>query len=273
LTAGLITVVAAIACASAVFVRRPRSARQRLPLGAAANLPQPVPGTVGVTTVGLGAAAAMTLLVMHVAFPLALVAGLAPGGVQLVRRHRAAAARRAACEAAVVEVTFALAGELRAGRTSKEALAAAARAAGPLAAAIHAAAAAVDVGGSAAAELSTAARVPGAERLGSVAAAWAVTESAGGRVALVLERLGEAMDRDQELRHEMQAALAAPRATMVMLACLPVFGLGLGQTIGAHPFQLLLHRPIGWALLAGAAVLDGIGVAVSRFITRWALRG
>jgi tight adherence protein B len=89
---------------------------------------------------------------------------------------------------------------------------------------------------------------------------------------LVLERLGEAMDRDDELRREMEAALAAPKATMTLLAGLPLLGLGLGQAIGAHPLHLLLYRPIGWALLAGAGVLDAIGVAVSRQITKVALR-
>jgi tight adherence protein B len=129
------------------------------------------------------------------------------------------------------------------------------------------------MGGSAAVELDIASRLPGADRLRAVAAAWRVTESAGGRVALVLERLGEAMDRDDQVRREMAAALAAPRATMTLLAGLPVVGLVLGQAIGAHPFHLLLYRPLGWALLIGAAVLDALGVLVTQRISRWALHG
>jgi tight adherence protein B len=105
-----------------------------------------------------------------------------------------------------------------------------------------------------------------------VAAAWRVTEAAGGRVALVLDRLGEAMDRDDELRREMESLMAAPKATMMLLAGLPLVGIGLGELIGAHPVHLLIYRPIGWGLLAGAIVLDAIGVLVTRQITKWALR-
>ena len=66
--------------------------------------------------------------------------------------------------------------------------------------------------------------------------------------------------------------MAAPKATMALLAGLPLFGLALGQAIGARPIHLLLYRPIGWGLLAGAMLLDGVGVLVSRRISRWALR-
>jgi tight adherence protein B len=60
---------------------------------------------------------------------------------------------------------------------------------------------------------------------------------------------------------------------MMLLATLPALGLALGQGIGAHPLQLLLHRPLGWALLAAAAVLDLLGVVVTQSIARRALRG
>jgi tight adherence protein B len=80
------------------------------------------------------------------------------------------------------------------------------------------------------------------------------------------------MDREDTLRREMEAAMAAPQATMNLLAGLPIVGLGFGQAIGAHPVHLLLYRPIGWALLAGAAVLDGVGIVVSRKLAKWALK-
>jgi tight adherence protein B len=273
MTTSLETLLAAAAVAVAIVVRRPRAARQRL----LARPPMPVgeprmTAWRGGAALGLGLVIAVSLTALNVGVQFAAAAGVVPAGVGWVRDRRAASALRVACEAAVVEVTFALAGELRAGRTPREALVAAAQSAGPLSGAIAAAAAAVEVGGSAAAELAEASRIQGAGRLRSVSAAWAVTESAGGRVALVLERMGEAMDRDAELRREMDAAMAAPRATMVMLAGLPLIGIGLGQALGARPVHLLLYRPLGWGLLSGAAVLDGLGVAVSRLISRWALR-
>jgi tight adherence protein B len=192
---------------------------------------------------------------------------------RLVRRALTAGRTRQECSAATVEVTFALAGELRAGRTPSQALAAVAGVAGPVRPALEAAHRAVAVGANAADELARAARLPGAERLRYVAAAWAVADSAGGRVAVVLERLSDAMDSEEELRRELDAAMAGPRATMFLLASLPLLGLVLGQTVGAHPLHLLLHRPLGWGLLAAAAVLDAVGVLVTRTIARAALRG
>lgn len=174
--------------------------------------------------------------------------------------------------AATVEVTFALVGELRAGRTPAEALAAVAGFAGPLRPVLEAAHRAVVVGADAADELARAASIPGAERLRYVAAAWSVADSAGGRVAVVLERLSESMDSDDELRRELDAAMAGPRATMVLLAALPALGLVLGQAVGAHPFHFLVHRPLGWGLLAAAAAFDVVGVVATRAIARVALR-
>jgi tight adherence protein B len=206
--------------------------------------------------------------------PPMLVVGLA-GATAIGWRARIAtqAARaRDRCAVATVEITFALAGELRAGRTPAQALSAVAAVAGPLRPAVEAAGVAVAVGASAADELARAAELPGAERLRYVAAAWAVAESAGGRVAVVLERLSDAMDSDEELRQELDAAMAGPRATMVLLAGLPALGLVLGQGVGAHPLQLLLHRPLGWALLAAAGFLDALGVVVTRLIARSAMR-
>jgi tight adherence protein B len=189
-----------------------------------------------------------------------------------LRRRRRASRERVARAAATIELTFGLADELRAGRTPDQALAAVAAMSGPLQQALNNAASAAAVGADPAAELARAAGLPGAEQLASVGAAWSVAASAGGRVAVVLERLGRAMDDDQDLRRELEAAMAGPRATMALLALLPVLGLALGEGIGADPIGLLVHRPVGWALLAGAAGLDLAGVWLTHSIARAALR-
>jgi len=173
---------------------------------------------------------------------------------------------------AVVEIAFGLAGELRAGRTPAESLAAVAAVAGPLAEPISQAHRAAASGGSAADVLARAAALAGAGRLRPVASAWRVVETAGGRVAPVLERVAEAMDADLQLRRELAAALAGPRATMVLLAALPAVGMLLGQAMGAHPLHLLLYRPVGWGLLTVAAGLDAVGVFLLRRITANAAR-
>jgi tight adherence protein B len=202
--------------------------------------------------------------------PLPVLAGalatVAIGRRGLTRRG----ARRAASlrHRAVVEFAFALAAELRAGLPPPRALAAASVASGPLSAHLADAVSAVGNGADPAAELDLAAVVPGCRRLSAIAAAWRATHQVGAAVADVLDRLGESFDADDAAAEELSAAMAGPRATMLMLALLPAVGVALGESIGAHPLHLLVHRPIGWMLLAAAAVLDGAGLAWTRRLLR-----
>ncbi|MBV9488018.1 MAG: type II secretion system F family protein [Frankiaceae bacterium] len=222
----------------------------------------------------LAAAAVLGTALVALRLPLVATGAIVTGGV--VVRHMVNA-RRATRErdrraSAVVELTSALAGELRAGRSPVEALDAVAVGAGPLGSTVAAAAAAGRCGQDACAVLRCGAEQPGAERLRWAAAAWSVADAAGGRVADVLDRVAVAVEEEDELRAELQAALAAPRATMLLLAGLPAFGLLIGEAIGAHPLALLLHRPVGWALLAVAAGFECGGVALTRLLARFALR-
>ena len=175
-------------------------------------------------------------------------------------------------EAEVVETVFAFAAELRAGRPPGRALALVASSTMHLRDELTQAATAVDAGASAAAELRLVAQAPGCAGFLAVAAAWEVTESAGGAVADVLERLGDVLDVERQNRAALDAALAAPRATMLLLAALPVFGLALGQSLGARPMSVLLHRPLGWAMVTLGVTLDAVGVAWTRLLVRRALR-
>lgn len=260
--------LAAVAAGCAVAIWRGRSPAHRL-LGRGAARSSSAPSRAGAGAVALAGLGLVFAGLPVPAVGLLAVAGV--GGRRLWRRHRAGQERER-CATAVIEITFALAAELRAGRTPAEALAAAAPVAGPLSVSLQAARAAVLAGASAATELGRAAAVPGAERIRYVAAAWQVTETAGGRIAQVLERLGDAMDGDDQLRRELDAALAGPRATVVLLAALPGFGVGLGQLMGARPVEVLTHRPVGWGLLGIAAGLDALGVWVIRRLTAAAAR-
>lgn len=184
-------------------------------------------------------------------------------------RRRRETRRRAA---AVVDVVFALAAELRAGRPPADALRAVSVSAGPLADPLAGVARSARAGGSASAELRRLSAVPGCSALAGVAAAWSVTERVGGPVADVLDRVGRALDDDEQHRRSLEALLAGPRTTMLLLAALPLVGIALAHSLGAHPLQLLMHDRVGWALAAGAAVLDGVGVAWTRALARAAAR-
>jgi tight adherence protein B len=236
------------------------------PLATSSPLSRPGGHLLVALAVGTAVAAAR----VDVVVPVLLVAAWAVG--TRIWSARRVARRREATAAATVELTAALAAELRAGRTPAAALAAVGAWSGPLRAAVSAAAVAVAAGTPAADCLLLAAAEPGAAALRQVAAAWRVTETTGGRLAAVLDRLTDTLDAERELQLELESALAAPRATVVLLAALPLMGLALGQSIGAHPLRLLLHRPLGWGLLAVAGVLDAAGVFAMSRITRWATR-
>jgi tight adherence protein B len=268
--------LAAAATVAAVLVAARRaSVRQRLAGLVSKADQQPAPDGLAPSTwsallgaLAVGTAVAAGLVPLGVA--LAVVAAVVVAG--RVRAARRSAVRREAAAQATVEVAVGLAAELRAGRTAAQALAAVATWSGPLEPSLSGAAAAVAAGGSAAAGLLVAATVPGAEPLRQVAAAWRVTEATGGRLAGVLDRLAEALDGELELGQELESALAGPRATVVLLAGLPLLGLVLGQSVGAHPLHLLLYRPLGWGLVGCATLLDAAGVFVMVRITRWATR-
>jgi tight adherence protein B len=255
--------------AIAVSGRRPAAARMAgLRAGSA------VQGSGGGhSALAVGVVIGTGLAAIGVSWSLLGVLAITGALVRRLQRRRCAARSRAAVTAATVEVTVALAGELRAGRTPSQALIAVVPVAGPLSTCFALAAESAAIGASAADELARGARLPGAERLRYVAAAWRVADTAGGRIAVVLERLSEAMDSDDELRRELDAAMAGPHATMALLSALPLLGIALGQAIGAEPLVLLVHRPIGWALLAAAGLLDCVGVLVTRAIASAALRG
>jgi tight adherence protein B len=200
-----------------------------------------------------------------------VVAAAALVGSWLRRRRRdsrATEARRRAC----IDTAYALAAELRCGQPAAAALLTVARAGGPIGAELLGAAMAAAAGGDAYDELARLADVPGCRALTAVAAAWRVVEQHGGRVADVLDRLGDGLDAEERTRGELDAALAGPRSTILVLAALPGFGVALGQSVGAHPLRLLLHGPLGWGLLTTALVLDLAGAAWVRRLTRGALR-
>jgi tight adherence protein B len=80
-----------------------------------------------------------------------------------------------------------------------------------------------------------------------------VSERTGAALAETLQRFADGLRADLQAEQERESALAGPRATAMILAGLPLAGLGLGGLIGSHPWQtLLLTAPGRLCLLAGA---------------------
>ncbi|MGP4109407.1 type II secretion system F family protein [Streptomyces sp. 4N509B] len=204
--------------------------------------------------------------------PLPLLAAVALAPLAL-RRWRSRAERLAADRRreAVIELCGTLAVEVRAGRTPGDALADACQEGlGEQGTGVRAAA---RYGGDVADALRRASAQPGAEGLRGVAACWRVAVDGGASFAAGLERVARALRSEQDQREELRAQLAGPRATVLVLAVLPVFGLLLGSAMGVRPLWELLHSPVGLACLVAGAGLEWAGVAWAAAIARAAERG
>ena len=100
----------------------------------------------------------------------------------------------------------------------------------------------------------------GGDGLLAVAAAWEVSLRSGAPLGDVLDRVAVALRDEQDARAEVTATLAPSRATAKMLTLLPLLGLGLGESMGAHPTGFLLGTPVGLGCLGGGVVLALVGV-------------
>lgn len=189
-----------------------------------------------------------------------LLAGLTAVGVSVVgirlRRKTADADARRLRGRQITEIVDTLAAELGAGLMASRALQDLA-ADLPL---LDGAATASRLGGDVAAALRTASRQPGAELLDELAAAWEVSERSGAPLARVLDRLGEGIRDQREAQREIRSGLGPAKATARLMAVLPVFGLALGMSMGARPFDVLLNTVPGSLCLAAGAALACAGV-------------
>ncbi|MEY3733837.1 MAG: hypothetical protein RL347_1196 [Actinomycetota bacterium] len=121
--------------------------------------------------------------------------------------------------------------------------------------------AAVRLGGDVAEALRDDARTTMQPVLAGAGACWSVAAAQGAGLADALDRLVTQERRAEEVRRQLEAHLAAPRATARMLAILPALGLGLGLLVGGDPIGWLLGTPLGWACLVLGLMLIGLGLA------------
>lgn len=171
------------------------------------------------------------------------------------RVHVGAAGRRA--EAArrlhAVHALANLAAELHAGQPPGAALAAADGEGDVWPAAVAAARAGDDV---ARGLLADARRHP---VLAHLAACWRVSQESGTGLAEVVAHLAAGARSAEDVRVQLEAELAGPRATARTLVVLPLAGIGFGMLMGADPLGWLLGSSIGWTCLSGGLVLTAAG--------------
>ena len=108
----------------------------------------------------------------------------------------------------------------------------------------------------------TAAGVPGA------IASCRLSSALGAPLADILEAVAGGVAESGHAEASRRAALAGPRSTARLLACLPVVGLGLGMLVGADPASLLLDGGLGSAVGALGIGLMVVGHLLTRRLIR-----
>lgn len=177
--------------------------------------------------------------------------------------RRGAARRRAA----VIELCSALGAELRAGATARDALISASRDVPDVQ---HLAGVAAAPHGDVVQALRATAGRDGGAGLRRLAACWQVSERSGSGLAPSVSRLAARLRDEEQTRREVAAQLAGPRATAVLLALLPAFGLAMGNALGADPLAVLVGTPLGRGCLVLGLLLEAAGLLWTARITRGA---
>ncbi|WP_153506531.1 type II secretion system F family protein [Cumulibacter manganitolerans] len=198
--------------------------------------------------------AALLVAPPHAAVSAALLSFVLLTSWALSRRGR----RRLLEQSADCDTLHALAAELRAGHSLAVALrATAATGTAPLCRGAGRAAHAVVMGDDPAAALQRAAGGPLGDRLGALVR---LSGTHGIALAHAVDALAADAEDGLRRRRDLAGLLAGPRATANLLAALPVFGVLMGESIGAHPVRTLLHTPAGAVVLVVGVALAAAGV-------------
>lgn len=196
------------------------------------------------------------------------LAGLGAGGVWAVRSRRAAAARRLETEAAIPALARSLADALRGGASVRGAVAAAGQdAAVPhrLRSTIERHAAALAVGAPLAPTLQTLAHGAG-PTMRLLCGTLALHLDAGGALASELDRLAADAEAARRVEEDRRAATAQARATVRVVAALPLVAMGGAQVASPAFVGQVVGHPIALALLLLGLVLEMIAVIAARAI-------
>jgi tight adherence protein B len=105
-----------------------------------------------------------------------------------------------------------------------------------------------------------------------ITSVWRLAERTGAPAADLVERIEADARAADRAAASASAQAAGARATALLLAGLPVGGIGLGLAIGADPTAVLLHTPLGGACAIGAVLLQGGGLIWSERLTAGAVR-
>lgn len=100
----------------------------------------------------------------------------------------------------------------------------------------------------------------GRRALRSLSACWYAAERHGLALVDAVGGIEEGLKAEQARLRAVEVELAGIRATILLLAALPLFGMALGLALGVDPLGTLLHRPLGRLGLALGTALDLAGL-------------
>lgn len=231
-------VAAAAVCAVIVLIGGPASVRFRWRASPGLRVAAPT------------AVAALTVVVSPSRGLLVATAGVVASGIVwlLARRGRRLAQRRTA--QAIQMMCAELADDLRMGQLPADAIAAASARWPPL----RPVSVAIELHHDIATAWRDVARLPGADGLRDVAAAWSVSEQVGSGLAESLHQVSRLLAARERRARLIDTELAAARATALVVSGLPIVVLGMGSGLGVNPWAFLLGG-IGSVLLAAASGL------------------
>ena len=218
-------------------------------------------------------AAGVVVGVAAIAFaapPSVVAATLIVGGTVAVRRRRRVQrARRVEESAALQGALDVLAGELRAGAHPVVAFEiAAAEVSEEVAVALRGVAARARLGVDVAAGLRAAAvRSTVPAHWVRLAVCWELAHRHGLAIAVLMRTAHREFVERERFESRFAAGMAGARTTALVLAGLPVLGIGLGQLVDANPVQFLLSGGLGGVLLVVGSLLACVGLLWSDRIT------
>jgi tight adherence protein B len=257
----------ALLCGAAALLCWPRAGGHDRLRARSVRVGREVLGHLPVDRLSAGASVLVAAVVGITSTP--LVAVVAAGGVLAAgrawerRRQGAAADRRLR---GLAEALAGFAADLRAGRSVDDA-AVAASAACPDAATAEALGRALRVP-----DVATGpAAGPWAEAVQRIAAGVRLSARTGCSLAAVACAVEDDLRARLRQQEDLRTAVAAPRASALLLAALPLLALAMGSGIGADPWRVLTTTPVGNLLLVLGVGLEAAGLAWSSRLVRRAV--
>jgi tight adherence protein B len=101
---------------------------------------------------------------------------------------------------------------------------------------------------------------PGRRALRALAACWHAADRHGVGLTEAVAGIEEGLRAESARVRAVAVELAGIRATILLLAALPAFGIALGLALGANPWDMLLHRMPGQLCLIFGVGLDLCGL-------------